>query len=253
MVVSPWLSPGLSSPCCITSHLLHSVCRDGAAVSVWEGEGCTHPSWAAVHRMGCTHSVTQQGTDPAGVVPKGCYWSQIISFSESPVLSLIWVDERPWGQLSASPCPVPRAESISHGHAHPHPRAKGLCTQSPTTPKSAPLFSLAPWGCHLWLATEEAGGCPVPNQLLFAGALWAMGLHRPGGSRSPHDSLGTDQPALWLRAIHSKSLQTRSREGTVCTGSTIQRPGFSPLHEGSCLHPGQTLVTLALQSKHPLT
>lgn len=167
----------------------------------------------------------------------------MLSLSDGPVLSLIWVDERPWGHLSASPCPVPRAEIISHGHTLHPPRAKGLCTVTHHSQGS-------PYLLHLWPPTEGAGGCL--NQPLFAGGVWAVGLHRPGGSHCPHVGLGTEQPALWLGAVHSKPPQTSSREGTVCTGSTIRRPGFSPPCECSCLHPGQTLVTLAWQPKHPL-
>lgn len=167
---------------------------------MWEGAGCTHPCWVS-------HTVSpNRALPPAGAVPKGCHWSPMLSLSQGPVLPLIWVDEGPWGQLSASPCPVPRAESISHGHAHPPPRAKGLCTQSPTTPKAA----LSP----LWLLpAEEGGGCPAPNQLLFAGALWVMGLHRPGGSHCPHGGLGTG-------CVQGSALQT----------PTDEQQGGNPLH-----------------------
>lgn len=162
----------------------------------------------------------------------------MLSLSEISVLSLIW--GIPWGQLSACPCPVPRAERISHGHTHPSPREKGLCKVTHHPQGSPYPLELSP--------TEEAEAAQPQTSSSLLGLSGQWGCTALVGPTVP--KCAGDRAACTVP--QGSALQTSSREGALCTGSTIQGPGFSPLCKSSCLHPGQTLVTLARQPKHPL-
>lgn len=141
-----------------------------------------------------------------------------------------------------------RAERIWCSHARPLPRAKGLCTFRSALTQAAPAAPPSPSGRQEDTLSQTSSSHWVsPGDVV-------QKQHCCPGERlgTPQTCRGQSLPELQHGVMHSKLPQTQSRVGTICPGSSIRRPGFSPLCEGSCLHPGQTPVTLASQSKRPL-
>lgn len=108
----------------------------------------------AAHTVSPSRALT-----PAGAVPNGCHWSKMLSLSEGPALSLIWVDERPSlpvhaqsPGLKASPMATLSIPQGQRGFAHSHPPLPRQSLSPPPLatnrrgrgmPKPAPLC----WGC----------------------------------------------------------------------------------------------------------